>query len=62
MLFFTDSSDSECNNHFNPWDKWDMEMLQKGFRGFSKKSIIYFGEKAKDKKFMKKLQKFYDDQ
>jgi hypothetical protein len=39
-----------------------MELLKKGFRGFSKKSIIYYAKKAKDKKFMRKLQKFYSDQ
>jgi len=48
-------------NHFNPFDKWDMELLRIGYRGFSLESMQFFAEKAKDKKFMEKLLQFYYD-
>jgi hypothetical protein len=39
-----------------------MELLKLGWRGFTDESIKNLAEKFEDKKFVKKLQKFYSNQ
>lgn len=62
LLFLTDSDSDSDRHSFDPFNRFDMELCQNGFRGFTQKSMKKFVNKCKNKKFVEKLQKFYSNQ